>query len=391
MTLAEAPVSKAAISWSGVGRSPATDTRYGASPPFLRIERLTKSFTTANRKATVVNDLSLDVQPSEFVCVLGPSGCGKTTLLRLIAGFERADSGAIHQAGQDITGLGPEARDFGIVFQSYALFPNRTVAQNIAYGLEATGVPQAARTAKIAGLLALVDLAAHASKYPSQISGGQQQRVALARALALSPGLLLLDEPLSALDANVRLTLRDELRALQQRLGVTTLMVTHDQHEALSVADRLVIMNNGRIEQEGAPSDVYDRPANLFVGRFLGPLNAWPVEAIGRGAVRAAGMTFKIDGDPGPIEGRHLAIRPAAVMIGAEAASEANTCRARVTETAFLGDLTRITLRLPGTEGYLLRAETHRARLMVEPHVGDMLDIALPPRHCRVLSGGMEA
>jgi iron(III) transport system ATP-binding protein len=352
------------------------------------LERLTKSFTSAGRKAVVVDDLSLAVRPSEFVCVLGPSGCGKTTLLRLIAGFERADSGRVTQAGKDITALGPESRDFGIVFQSYALFPNRTVAQNIAYGLEATGVPLAARNARIAELLALVGLAAHAGKYPSQISGGQQQRVALARALALSPGLLLLDEPLSALDANVRLVLRDELRALQRRLGVTTLMVTHDQHEALSVADRLVIMNHGRIEQEGPPDEVYDRPDNLFVARFLGPMNALPVEAIGAGSVRAGGITFRIDGATAASAGRHFAIRPAAVVIGDQARSEPNACRARVSQTAFLGDLMRVTVVLPGSEGHLLHAEVHRARLQSEPRAGDMLDIALPPRHCRILADG---
>ncbi|MFM9975023.1 MAG: ABC transporter ATP-binding protein, partial [Beijerinckiaceae bacterium] len=269
MTLAEVPIGPGVTVPARFARRSDVGSGNGMPHPFLAIEGLSKSFSTNSRTVAVVNDLSLDVKPGEFVCILGPSGCGKTTLLRMIAGFERADSGTIRQNDRDVTNLSPEARDFGIVFQSYALFPNRTVAQNIAYGLEATGVSRSKRDIKVAELLGLVDLAAHAHKYPSQISGGQQQRVALARALALSPSLLLLDEPLSALDANVRVALRDELRALQRRLGVTSLMVTHDQHEALSVADRIVIMNQGRIEHVGAPSEVYDRPANLFVARFL--------------------------------------------------------------------------------------------------------------------------
>ncbi|MGL5136134.1 MAG: ABC transporter ATP-binding protein [Beijerinckiaceae bacterium] len=382
MTLTELPVGRAHI-------VPAAGTKV-QEPAYLAARGLTKSFTTAGRKAVVVDVLSLDIRRSEFVCVLGPSGCGKTTLLRLIAGFERADAGAIHQDGREITGLEPENRDFGIVFQSYALFPNRTVAQNIAYGLESIRTPTPARAAKVAELLALVGLADHAGKYPSQISGGQQQRVALARALALSPGLLLLDEPLSALDANVRIALRDELRALQKRVGVTTLMVTHDQQEALSVADRLVIMNHGRIEQEGAPGEVYDRPANLFVARFLGPMNALPIEAVGAGTARAAGMTFHVD-DRSTGAG-YLAIRPAAVMIGEEAKGQANGFRAKVTDVAFLGDLMRIAVRLPHGDGSrLLHAETHRARLLAEPDVGEMLDVALPARHCRLLDDGTGA
>ncbi len=336
----------------------------------------------------MVNTVSVDIQPSEFVCVLGPSGCGKTTLLRLIAGFERVDAGSIHQAGRDISHLAPEHRDFGIVFQSYALFPNRSVAQNVAYGLEATSVPRELRSVRIAELLSLVGLTAHAAKYPNQLSGGQQQRVALARALALSPGLLLLDEPLSALDANVRLSLRDELRALQRRLGITTLMVTHDQHEALSVADRIVVMNHGRIEQVGTPSDVYDRPVNLFVARFLGPVNALQVDAIEAGSVHAGGMSFAVAGASGASTDHHLAIRPAAVAIGDQARASDNALKARVTEKVFLGDLMRITVRLPGIKAPLVQVETHRARLDGEPRVGDILDVALPSRHCMLLSSG---
>jgi iron(III) transport system ATP-binding protein len=370
-----------ALANAGPSNKAETGARHAASA-FLRMEGLTKSFRTGGRAVVVVNDVTLDIAPSEFVCILGPSGCGKTTLLRLIAGFEKADSGIVRQAGRDITALPPEGRDFGIVFQSYALFPNRTVAQNIAYGLEATGVERSARSAKAMELLELVGLTDHATKYPSQISGGQQQRVALARALALSPGLLLLDEPLSALDANVRTALRDELRALQRRLGVTTLMVTHDQHEALSIADRLVIMNKGRIEQVGTPSAVYDRPVSLFAARFLGPLNTLPVDGSSGGSIFVDGLELKID-DAKPSPSRSACIRPAAVTVNAE--GEQNAFAARVEEAVFLGDLTRITVSLPSPRRHLLQVDVHRARLVTEPRPGDAITVALPPRHLLLL------
>src|SRR5438045_3305344 len=237
----------------------------GSAAPFLRIRALEKRFGSF----TALKDIDLDVSKSEFVCFLGPSGCGKTTLLRAIAGLDPQDEGMIEIAGRDVSRLPPAARDFGIVFQSYALFPNLTVAANVGYGLVNRRAGRAEMDARVAELLTLVGLPEQGAKYPVQLSGGQQQRVALARALAVEPGLLLLDEPLSALDARVRLRLRDEICALQRRLGITTIMVTHDQEEALTMADLVVVMNDGAIEQVGTPEDVYTRPLSRFVADFV--------------------------------------------------------------------------------------------------------------------------
>ena len=236
---------------------------------YLRIERLTKQFGAF----TALADISLEIHEGEFVCFLGPSGCGKTTLLRAIAGLDIQTSGRIEQAGRDISALPPSKRDFGIVFQSYALFPNLTAAANVAYGLENARAPKAEVAARVRELLDMIGMGEQGAKYPAQLSGGQQQRVALARALATSPGLLLLDEPLSALDAKVRVYLRHEIKQLQRRLGVTTVMVTHDQEEALTMADRIVVMNHGVIEQVGTPLEIYRSPRTAFVADFVGTMN----------------------------------------------------------------------------------------------------------------------
>lgn len=238
-------------------------------PPYLRISRLTKKFG----EFVALNDISLDVNDGEFVCFLGPSGCGKTTFLRAIAGLDIQTSGTVHQADKDISALPPSERDFGIVFQSYALFPNLTVEKNIAFGLENQKLSRVDIKKRVDELLELVGLPEQEYKYPSQLSGGQQQRIALARAIATSPGLLLLDEPLSALDAKVRVYLRQEVKALQQKLAVTTVMVTHDQEEALTMADRIVVMNQGVIDQIGTPTEIYREPKTLFVADFIGTMN----------------------------------------------------------------------------------------------------------------------
>src|SRR6185369_6074107 len=217
-----------------------------------------------------LQQIDLTVRQGEMLCLLGPSGCGKTTLLRIIAGLETQSGGTIVQNGRDISQLPPVKRDYGIVFQSYALFPNLTIAENVAYGLVNRRKPRAEVKARVEELLTMVGLPTSGDKYPGQLSGGQQQRIALARALATSPRLLLLDEPLSALDALERIRLRGEIRRLQQQLGVTTIMVTHDQEEALSMADRIVVMNHGVIEQIGTPHEVYERPATPFVADFVG-------------------------------------------------------------------------------------------------------------------------
>jgi iron(III) transport system ATP-binding protein len=243
--------------------------------PYLRIENIWKAFGDF----LALKDISLDIKEGEFVCFLGPSGCGKTTLLRAIAGLDLQTKGRVTQDGKDVSDLPPSQRDFGIVFQSYALFPNLTIEKNIAFGLENTGRKTPEINARVTELLDLVGLSEQRKKYPAQLSGGQQQRIALARAIATNPGLLLLDEPLSALDAKVRVFLRHEIKDLQRKLGVTTVMVTHDQEEALSMADRIVVMNQGVIEQVGTPTEIYRHPASLFVADFIGEMNQIPARA----------------------------------------------------------------------------------------------------------------
>lgn len=256
-----------------------------ARPSYLEIEALWKVFG----KFAALKGVSLTVKEGEFVCFLGPSGCGKTTLLRAIAGLDLQTQGTIRQGGRDISTLPPSKRDYGIVFQSYALFPNLTIERNIAFGLENAKRPKAEIQARVAELLNLVGLSAQAKKYPAQLSGGQQQRIALARAMAIAPGLLLLDEPLSALDAKVRVHLRHEIKELQRKLGVTTVMVTHDQEEALAMADRIVVMNHGVIEQVGTPTEVYRHPATLFVADFIGETNKIPARVLAHGRLASAG------------------------------------------------------------------------------------------------------
>ncbi len=237
--------------------------------PFLTIDNLGKRFGDF----TALKEIALSVNKGEFICFLGPSGCGKTTLLRMIAGLEACHQGEIWQDGVNITPLPPEQRDFGIVFQSYALFPNLSVSENIGFGLKNQGKSRREVAMSVAEWLEIIGLPDSGLKFPSQLSGGQQQRVALARALALSPGLLLLDEPLSALDAKVRIKLRETICKLQRKLGITTIMVTHDQEEAMVMADRIVVMNYGHIEQIGTPEEVYRNPASRFVAEFVGAMN----------------------------------------------------------------------------------------------------------------------
>src|SRR5690606_13406734 len=236
---------------------------------FLELRDLQKDFGSVR----VVRDFNLSVQPGEFVSFLGPSGCGKTTVLRMVAGFEEPTAGSITIGGRDVTHLRPNQRDIGMVFQAYALFPNMTVAQNVAFGLKVARVPKAEIDERVAEMLKLIKLPELADRYPYQLSGGQQQRVALARALAPRPKLLLLDEPLSALDAKVRVALREEIRQIQRDLGITTIFVTHDQEEALSMSDRIAVMHGGRADQIGSPFEIYNHPKTRFVASFVGTLN----------------------------------------------------------------------------------------------------------------------
>ena len=311
-----------------------------AGGAYLRVTNLGKKFGDF----TALRDISLEVREGEFVCFLGPSGCGKTTLLRAIAGLDIQTTGTVEQAGRDISALPPSQRDFGIVFQSYALFPNLTVTKNIAYGLENKKLPRDRIQARVAELLDLVGLQAHKHKYPAQLSGGQQQRVALARALATSPGLLLLDEPLSALDAKVRVHLRHEIKQLQDKLGITTIMVTHDQEEALAMADRIVVMNHGVIDQVGTPMEIYNRPSTPFVADFIGTTNFLNGVVASDGRIALKGMTL---GRPGAAGGRAsgsrvtVCIRPEDVRLATPENAPPDGIEVRVTDVEFLGSFQR--------------------------------------------------
>ncbi|OHX20707.1 putative 2-aminoethylphosphonate ABC transporter ATP-binding protein [Chromobacterium sphagni] len=322
--------------------------------------------------------VSLSIRRGEFVCLLGPSGCGKTTLLRLIAGLDMPDGGSIHLLGRDITREAPARRDYGIVFQSYALFPNLTVADNIAYGLTPRR-DKARHGQRVRELLDIVGLPGAELKYPSQLSGGQQQRVALARALATSPGLLLLDEPLSALDARVRDRLRDELKGLQKRLGVTTLMVTHDQEEALAIADRVVVMNAGRIEQVGTPAEIYRQPASRFVADFVGDANWLPAQRKSSHEASIGNCVLKLQ-QPLP-DGASLTLflRPEDIIVKARWEPAANVLLARVEDVSFGGAMTRIRLQPQGMPGQTLRAEVCPSMLQRQPLVpGEIVPVELP-------------
>jgi iron(III) transport system ATP-binding protein len=299
------------------------------STSFLDLRGICKSFG----QFIALSDIHLTIQQGELVCFLGPSGCGKTTLLRVIAGLETQTSGEIYQAGKDISRLAPAMRDYGIVFQSYALFPNLTVAENIAYGLVNQRKAKADISRRINDLLQLIGLPNSESKYPSQLSGGQQQRIALARALATNPSLLLLDEPLSALDALVRVRLRSEIKSLQQKLGVTTIMVTHDQEEALAIADRIVVMNCGVIEQIGTPLEVYREPASPFVADFVGKANAI-AGRVKNGRLNIGGFELPSNRADGEV---NVFLRPEDIIAEAIAADDPYQFDASIEKIEFLG------------------------------------------------------
>ena len=272
---------------------------------YLTVSNISKSFGSFQ----ALKEASFSVNEGELVCILGPSGCGKTTLLRVIAGLEEQSSGEIVQKGVTISNLPPDQRDFGIVFQSYALFPNLTIKKNIIFGLQTRKQSSEIIENRLNELLSLIGLESHKNKYPAQLSGGEQQRVALARALAPSPGLLLLDEPLSALDAKVRQFLRLEIKNLQKKLGVTTIMVTHDQEEALSMADRIILMNKGVIEQIGTPQELYSKPDTSFTADFIGKTNLISAKKVSENKIKMLGQQFECS-EPLMSEEIIVAIRP---------------------------------------------------------------------------------
>ncbi len=358
------------------------DVTDDSSTSFLTIEGLTKRFGTFE----ALKDVSLSINQGELVCFLGPSGCGKTTLLRAIAGLDIQTSGSIWQDGLDISALPPEERDFGIVFQSYALFPNLTIERNVAYGLENRGAEREQVTQQVANLLGLVGLPDQGKKYPSQLSGGQQQRVALARALATSPGLLLLDEPLSALDAKVRAHLRHEIKDLQRRIGVTTILVTHDQEEALTMADRIVVMNHGVIEQIGTPEEIYGQPATAFVADFIGAMNFLNGRLTESGRILVGSVDLACDGHcPDGCTDVTLAIRPEDILLRDVSGQEENSIRVEIQDLEFLGAFVRARLTAPSMNDKLLEADLSinllRSRTL---EAGQTLPIVLPRDHLLV-------
>jgi putative spermidine/putrescine transport system ATP-binding protein len=307
----------------------------------VRLENLRRSYAGV----TALDGLSLTLAPGELVALLGPSGCGKTTAMRLVAGLEEANSGRVMFGGKDVTGLPASKRDVGMVFQAYSLFPHMTAEQNVTFGLSLHKVGAAERTRRAAETLELVGLSAYAKRYAHQLSGGQQQRVALARALAIRPTVLLLDEPLSALDAKVRYRLRDEIRRVQLEAGVTTLFVTHDQEEALAIADRVGVMNAGRLEQLGSPTEIYSRPATPFVAEFVGLTNRIP-GTVKFGMVEVRGTELPLVQRDVPTGPGIALVRPEAVSLASEGESVPGPLIGTVIAVAFLGATSRVTVDL---------------------------------------------
>ena len=349
---------------------------------FLEVNDLTKSFG-AN---TVVKSVSFGFDKGEFISLLGPSGCGKTTILRMIAGFENPTSGSIKVDGQDITSLKPNQRQLGMVFQAYALFPNLNVGDNIGFGLKIAGMPTEQRRARVDEMLRLIGLPGFEKRYPYEMSGGQQQRVALARAIAPRPRMLLLDEPLSALDAKIRVSLREEIRAIQIDLGITTVFVTHDQEEALSISDRIVVMNAGNIEQLGAPHEIYNKPATRFVATFVGQLNSIEATVLDPAAktVSIDGQTVTLPNLPADAKtgaATTLTLRPEVVSIGARDGNDL-TLVGTIADVTFLGSVIRLRVALGKN---ILSLDTFNDQRTAPPARGEPVTISLAGKDLLVL------
>jgi putative spermidine/putrescine transport system ATP-binding protein len=347
---------------------------------YLSLTNISKVFN----KTVAVENFNLEIERGEFVSFLGPSGCGKTTTLRMVAGFETPTTGAITLDGQDLTYRSPNQRHIGMVFQSYALFPNLTVGDNIGFGLKVAHRPQTEIAEQVDEMLKLIHLEALGKRYPYQLSGGQQQRVALARALAIQPRVLLLDEPLSALDAKIRVELRNEIHAIQRRLNIATIYVTHDQEEALSLSDRIVVMNAGKIEQIGNPFEIYNFPKTHFVAAFVGTLNV--LEAVVRnadqGILEVDGQAIQTGKAVSPAGRVTLALRPEILSLDGQTAS-ANHLKGQIESIEFLGAVVRIHVRV-GTQ--IVNLDTLNNPNLALPPEGSPVSVSFPPEACLILS-----
>ncbi|WP_127903792.1 ABC transporter ATP-binding protein [Solirhodobacter olei] len=348
---------------------------------FLDLSHLEKSFGTTR----VVKDFNLSVEQGEFVSFLGPSGCGKTTVLRMVAGFETPSSGSIRIDGQEVTGLRPNQRNIGMVFQAYALFPNLTVAGNVGFGLRVAGHPKAEIAARVEEMLSLIGLPELGERYPFQLSGGQQQRVALARALAPRPRVLLLDEPLSALDAKIRVSLREEIKQIQRKLGITTIFVTHDQEEALSISDRIVVMHQGIADQTGTPFEIYNTPTTRFVAQFVGTLNTLDAKVLdaATGQIQIGEVPVALNRAlPGANGAISLALRPEVVALGRRE-GHGVVLEGRISEVHFLGSVIRIRVDVAG---HIVSLDTFNRPDAPPPAVGSTAEISVSARDLLVLA-----
>jgi putative spermidine/putrescine transport system ATP-binding protein len=346
----------------------------------LEVRNLQKRFGAS----VAVEDFSLQAEAGEFISLLGPSGCGKTTVLRMVAGFETPSAGSVRIDGEDVTQMPTRLRRIGMVFQSYALFPNMTVEGNIAFGLKVAGLERGEIARRVDEMLELIGLPQLRRRYPAELSGGQQQRVALARAVAIRPRILLLDEPLSALDAKIRVSLREELRDLQRRLGITALFVTHDQEEALALSHRVVVMSQGRVEQVGTPAEVYRAPRTEFVTRFVGTANILECEVLDQASGRVRfGEAVLRTGHELPVGKVRLVLRPETLSIAGFAGAE-NSFPAVLQEATFLGPTVRLRLTGPGNTGLIVDLHGEAAREL--PEAGSVVTLYSRPESLQLIA-----